>query len=72
MPKVEEKAAKQDRPFKTPEQIDAATKAMAKALKDGTADAIVQVWKEHLMNVGHKVLGRLLIGRSPKRNGNAK
>lgn len=63
----EKKEVKQEKEFKSPRQIAAAKKAIEGALKANNATTLVEVWKAHYLLVGHKVLGRLLLGKDPLR-----
>jgi hypothetical protein len=49
------------------EDVEAASVAMKSALASGKSEEIVKVWKEFLNRVGHKRLGRILIGKPAER-----
>ena len=51
-----------DRGMNDPEALEAARRALEQAR---TADDIRRVWEEHFLKIGHKRLGRLLLGRDP-------
>jgi hypothetical protein len=52
----------------TDEEYEAAIKDAEQALKQAqTADDIREVWRKHTGTLGHRTLGRLLIGQSAER-----
>jgi hypothetical protein len=52
-------------PTPDPEEQAEALHAAEKELKDAkTADDVRTVWRKHYLAVGHRKLGRLLIGRT--------
>jgi len=59
-------AQRAEKPFGTPEQIAAAEAALAAFAKDhpDAFKALQALWKQHYLEVGHKALGRLLLGKS--------
>jgi hypothetical protein len=60
------KRAESDRPveFATPELVEAARKDLQAAR---TKEDVADVWRRHVMTVGHRRLGRLLMGKDPER-----
>ena len=51
--------------FATPEEERAYLERVKAQLdKASTKDEVVAVWREHYLKIGHRNLGRLLIGRS--------
>jgi hypothetical protein len=59
---VEQAKSFDSKDFKTPENIEAARLALDAAQ---TKAEVVAVFNEYFLKVGHKVLGRLLLGRDP-------
>ena len=58
-----------DKPFKTDEQVQAMEDDMREffcAYPEGAA-MIKSVWRKHLMEVGHKAMGRLVLAFEPPR-----
>jgi hypothetical protein len=52
----------------TDEEYEAAIKDAEQALKQAqSADDIREVWRKHTGTLGHRTLGRLLIGQSAER-----
>ncbi len=52
----------------TEEEYEAAVKDAERALKQAqTADDIRGVWRKHTGSLGHRTLGRLLLGQSADR-----
>jgi hypothetical protein len=46
------------------EQERALKEAEAELKKAGTAEDVRRIWRKHYLTVGHRKLGRLLLGRS--------
>ncbi|MBI3977023.1 MAG: hypothetical protein HY331_02445 [Chloroflexi bacterium] len=62
---------REGREFGTPEQVEAAEKALA-AFAEAHREAfqaLQAVWKAHYLTVGHKKLGRWILGRDIVRVG---
>lgn len=57
-----------EKKFATPEQMAAAKESLEAA---ETKEQVVEAWRKHYLEVGHKRLGRMLIGKDPelKKNG---
>jgi hypothetical protein len=52
----------------SPEQETALLKGAGEALQRAqTADDVRAVWRTYYLQLGHRKLGRLLLGRSPER-----
>ena len=59
-------AARAEKPFGTPEQIAAAETALA-TFASAHPEAyreLQALWKQHYLEVGHKALGRLVLGKT--------
>ena len=51
--------------FETPEEERAYVEQVRAELDDAhTKDEVVAVWQKHYLRIGHRKLGRLLLGRS--------
>jgi hypothetical protein len=48
-----------------PDEYESALREAERDLKEaGTADDVRRIWRKHFGTVGHRALGRLLVGRS--------
>lgn len=59
-------AARAEKPFGTPEQITAAEAALATFASQypEAYRALQTLWKQHYLEVGHKSLGRMVLGKT--------
>lgn len=58
------KAKKQEQPADDEQDRDAhITDAYSELKKAKTADGVRKVWEDHYLVIGHRVLGRLLLGQ---------
>lgn len=47
------------------ERLELAERAGEALAAAGTKDDVIAVWREHYMKLGHKALGRMLVGKDP-------